>query len=291
MAMNAIDDSALSAFAVPGWEAQARQFISLVTVLASSAPTSQVHGIEREIQSLQRETSGWLISFYSLAQDDPHVRFYGALTLTIKINTQWETLSSIENGPAIILHSLRSRYVQLTNSHDHALVLRKLASSLAAYCLQPASEWDLPVRDLLARFAQSCGSSEVEEGPVAEIWPQIGTLTATALRSLLWFSSTWIEEVVKFDAKTMAGAKVYERAARNSQDAWHLVHALIESVHRRSGTANIRSHENHNVVANISNEDLIGLAKESISTALVRRKPSLMKVSLLTGIIGLDKSS
>ena len=50
---------------------------------------SQVRDLEKQIQLLQREKSGWRTGFELLRNDDPLMRFYGALTLTIKINADW----------------------------------------------------------------------------------------------------------------------------------------------------------------------------------------------------------
>ena len=283
MATHEIDDNALRAFAVPGWEEKASQFADLVTQLAKSSNSSLVPELEKQIQHLQREESAWLIGFYALTHDDPHVRFYGALTLTVKINTQWDSLERVERGPAIILNALSFRYLQLTNVNDHALVLRKLASSLSAYCLQPSAEWCFPVRDLLARFAESCGNQDIGEGTAAERWPRIRTLTPAALRSLLVFCSTWIEEVVKFDFKTLAGSKVYDRAARNAEDVWFLVRCLMESVQKRSGISPGSFHAN-DVLGHVSEEDVVVLARETISTALSWTKAG----DLLTNVEAAD---
>jgi hypothetical protein len=49
----------------------------------------EIREIERRIQNLQREFSGWRLGVDLLGNEDPLVRFYGALTLTIKINADW----------------------------------------------------------------------------------------------------------------------------------------------------------------------------------------------------------
>jgi hypothetical protein len=50
---------------------------------------SEIQEIEGRIQSLQRESSGWSVGLDLLAHEQPIVRFYGALTLTVKINADW----------------------------------------------------------------------------------------------------------------------------------------------------------------------------------------------------------
>jgi hypothetical protein len=56
---------------------------------------SDVREIERRIQSLQREYSGWSVGVDLLANESPLVRFYGALTLIIKINADWFVAQSM----------------------------------------------------------------------------------------------------------------------------------------------------------------------------------------------------
>lgn len=45
--------------------------------------------IQREIQKLQRQPSAWQAGIDLLNHPEPVMRFYGALTLTIKINADW----------------------------------------------------------------------------------------------------------------------------------------------------------------------------------------------------------
>jgi hypothetical protein len=49
----------------------------------------QIHEIQRQLQVLQRESSAWQTSLNFLQNEDAIIRFYGALTLTIKINADW----------------------------------------------------------------------------------------------------------------------------------------------------------------------------------------------------------
>jgi hypothetical protein len=50
---------------------------------------AQIHEIQKQLQTLQRETSAWQTALDFLQNTDAIIRFYGALTLTIKINADW----------------------------------------------------------------------------------------------------------------------------------------------------------------------------------------------------------
>lgn len=45
--------------------------------------------IQRQIQHLQREPSAWQTGLDFLEHPDAILRFYGALTLTVKVNADW----------------------------------------------------------------------------------------------------------------------------------------------------------------------------------------------------------
>src|SRR5947209_20574673 len=65
------------------------QLIKQLNNQSNRPSPDEVREIERRIQNLQREFSGWRLGVDLLSNEDPLVRFYGALTLTIKINADW----------------------------------------------------------------------------------------------------------------------------------------------------------------------------------------------------------
>ena len=56
---------------------------------ATQSSPGRIHDLQREIQLLQREKSAWQTGLDFLHNEQEIIRFYGALTLTIKINTHW----------------------------------------------------------------------------------------------------------------------------------------------------------------------------------------------------------
>lgn len=55
----------------------------------NQAAPERIYDIQRQIQRLQRERSAWQGGLDLLRHDEAIIRFYGALTLTIKINADW----------------------------------------------------------------------------------------------------------------------------------------------------------------------------------------------------------
>ena len=56
--------------------------------LNQSSP-ERINEVQKQIQLLQREKSAWQLGLDLLNHGEATVRFYGALTLTIKINADW----------------------------------------------------------------------------------------------------------------------------------------------------------------------------------------------------------
>lgn len=181
---------------------------------------SEIQEIEAKIQRLQREPSGWSVGLDLLANEQAVVRFYGALTLTVKINADWFVVSSrilvyhpltkylrdrdnFANDETLreqLQRQLIRRYAVLTNAPDVAFVLRKLCSTLATYFAQPTTDWRLPIRDVLAsifghgtpeqlRHIVELGTSEFNM-----LLPSMKTITYDQLRAILWLSLSLIED-------------------------------------------------------------------------------------------------
>ncbi len=55
----------------------------------NQAAPERINEIQRQIQRLQRDKSAWQGGLDLLQHYEAIIRFYGALTLTIKINADW----------------------------------------------------------------------------------------------------------------------------------------------------------------------------------------------------------
>lgn len=61
----------------------------LVQRLYLPGPSGQIAQIQETLQKLQRSPEGWQLADALLESNDEHVRFFGALTFTIKLNADW----------------------------------------------------------------------------------------------------------------------------------------------------------------------------------------------------------
>jgi len=63
--------------------------IQLVQRLYQPGTPQEVTQIQQTLQNIQRSREGWALADALLQSHDDKVRFFGALTFTIKINTDW----------------------------------------------------------------------------------------------------------------------------------------------------------------------------------------------------------
>lgn len=135
----------------------------------------------------------------------------GPVGQLIKCIRDKDNFTKDENLRQQLQQQLVRRYAVLTNVPDTAFVLRKLCSTLAAYFAQPTTEWQLPVRDVLALlFAH--GSPEqlqqiVELGAseIDSLVPPMKTITYEQLRGILWLSLSLVEDVLRNEPRGIAG--------------------------------------------------------------------------------------
>lgn len=62
--------------------------IDIVRLIATPQSSSQVHDLSEELQAIQASPEGWQVADDMLKHEDFHVRFYGALTMQIKLNKE-----------------------------------------------------------------------------------------------------------------------------------------------------------------------------------------------------------
>ncbi|KZF19191.1 ARM repeat-containing protein [Xylona heveae TC161] len=151
--------------------------------------------IQETLQKLQRSPEGWILADKLLESNDEKVRFFGALTFTVKLNADWDSLSEHDVQP--LLARLISWLVRLVSRNESALVVRKLCSTLVAFFLRPSVSWTRCLRHLVCSI--SAGDAILEDAldqypPTPEL---LQRLSLQQIVAILWFSSTLAEEAGK----------------------------------------------------------------------------------------------
>ena len=163
-------------------------------------PGADVARINAILTSYQRSPQGWQYADKLLESKEETARFFGALTFTVKINTDWNTLSA--EDAATLLDRLLTWLIRLVLAGEGPLVIRKLCSSLVAYFLRPSISWDRCLRHLLCCLVAE-GVVNHEDLPRygPSIW-LMAALNDIQLKTLLWLSTSLVEEVGKTNSNS-----------------------------------------------------------------------------------------
>lgn len=111
----------------------------LVKRLYQPGPPPLTHRLQEELQKLQQSTEGWRLADILLGSDDNNVRFFGALTFYVKVNSAWESLT--EDDASFLLDRLIAWLITSVSRDDPGSVVRKMCSTLALLFLRRADAW------------------------------------------------------------------------------------------------------------------------------------------------------
>ena len=164
-------------------------------IQALYTPGADVARIQDVLQRYQRSYQGWAFADELFKSQDPQVRFFGALTFIIKINNDWDTLR--EGDADSLLERLLEWLLRLVKQGEGPLVLRKLCSALVAYLLRPSVTWDCCVKQLICSFSLDAVVSQQNLASCQTVHEALGKLTKLQVKTVLWFSETFIQEISK----------------------------------------------------------------------------------------------
>ncbi|KAF2788585.1 hypothetical protein K505DRAFT_255178 [Melanomma pulvis-pyrius CBS 109.77] len=168
------------------------QIEGLVKSLYDPGHAKKIPETEATLRVLQRSPQGWEIGDALLHSSDENVRFFGALTFTVKLNADSASLN--EHDAQQILYKL----IQHLISHPSSSVsTRKLCSTLALYCSKPVSTWNQCLRSLAVSFAQRQPILDNALDEYASIWDILPILTDEQLHVLLEFAMSMADEMKK----------------------------------------------------------------------------------------------
>ncbi|KAK5121938.1 hypothetical protein LTR85_004510 [Meristemomyces frigidus] len=177
--------------------------------------------INDQLQQLQLSAQGWQIADALLASSDRNVRFFAALTFTVKLNNDGATLDA-ETAQSVQIR-LISWLVRLVRDGESALVTKKLCSTLTTYYLRSPVLWKRP----LLHIASSMQSGDT----LPEASFEMGRAMVDALHGLsndqivvlLWFSGTLADEVGRMENNTPGHAQLHTQMEVIVQDASTLI--------------------------------------------------------------------
>ncbi|KAH7349545.1 armadillo-type protein [Plectosphaerella cucumerina] len=194
--------------------ATAGEVIPLILALYEPSQPEAVKQIQETLHHVQKSPAAWGVARDLFGYEDDKVRFFAALTIIVKLNTESETL---QQGDALellanLLGWLRTSLVNGAGT----MVVRKLTSALVTFFLHFPSLWRHCVQDLCAALSPGNTRPPVQGSTGLD---RLGVLDSHRLRVILWFSSALVEEVGKIDSNTDTHTGIYEATITNLPDA------------------------------------------------------------------------
>ncbi|GAB7347732.1 hypothetical protein MBLNU459_g5284t1 [Dothideomycetes sp. NU459] len=171
----------------------AERAIELVRRLNDPQWTTSAHQVSQDLQQIQLSPQGWEAANAMLADEDTSVKFYGALTLQIKLNKEGNSLDS--QAADELINRILSWFIRLTCQGGRKLILDKLCSTLATYFIQSPTPWTKALRQVVC----SLYAEDVIASTALESYPDttqvIAQLSPPKLLVALRFCQVLAEDV------------------------------------------------------------------------------------------------
>ena len=181
-----------------------------------------VKQISDALLQLQRSDQGWQIADYLLHSGDQNVRFFGALTYTIKIN---QTPSLSKEQAEELLEKLLIWIKSLVSLDEKPLVIKKVCSTLATLYLRDDVPWTLSICHLMYCFCQP-GNEVVAEQRASESWNDSvfpSSMNPVQIETTLEFAAILADEASKMDSTSSKPRNYHLRLRANLPH----IHALL----------------------------------------------------------------
>ncbi|KAI1431402.1 armadillo-type protein [Xylaria sp. CBS 124048] len=204
----------------------------LINELYRPNPPEKVARLQEVLQSLQKSPQGWQLAQGLLARHGDNIKFFGALTIIVKLNT--ERLS--DDDALSVLENLITWLLRALSDGSGPIVIRKLCSALVTYYIHYSHTWLRCVRHLIHCLNRNAAvpTEEVADGlPLAQVIEGLDTqkfLAATC------FAAYLAEEIEKVDTKSTKYIGLHERVLDNGNDVTVLMSSALSP---RNGVSSV----------------------------------------------------
>ena len=112
------------------------EVVALIEELYSPHPKHDVNQIQQSLQSIQKSEQGFHLANELLSDDkySANVKYFGALTLTVQLNTwgenDYETLWNVFRSNLLYLTKFSTLYVSNPNMYGQSLIIIKKLMSI-----------------------------------------------------------------------------------------------------------------------------------------------------------------
>lgn len=198
--------------------------IQLVQRLYQPGSPASIVKVQEILQQVQRSADGWTLANALLGNPDQQVQFFGALTFTVKLNSDWESLA--EADVFFLLDTLINWIVRSVAEGATALVIKKLCSTLAVFFIRFPDKWIHCIRHLICCL---CGHrvspNDIDSCPSTTVLLEKASSAQKIVA--LWFCTIFLEEVSKLDSKNIKNQHYRDKVSINAREAVLLIaHAI-----------------------------------------------------------------
>ncbi|OLN81517.1 Importin beta-like protein [Colletotrichum chlorophyti] len=195
---------------------------ALVLALYQPAPPETIARIQETLHHMQRTPSGWWIARDLLAHADDKVKFFGALTLIVKLNTERQAFQTAHDIRKL-LQNLVGWFVKSLDNGSSAMVVRKLSSALVTFFLCFPVQWTFCIRHICCSLSEGIFVPQERVSESINLSDFLHTLHPRKLQAALWFSGTLVDEAAKVEMNSAKHMGLYESLIRNVPDALSLI--------------------------------------------------------------------
>ncbi|KAJ2895920.1 hypothetical protein MKZ38_006038 [Zalerion maritima] len=186
------------------------------TLYSPGQNPARLSQIQEILQSLQKSAGGWKLAAGLLANQDDKIRFFGALTIVVKLNNESSTLST--QDAVEILQMLIEWLITALDQGSGAMALKKLCSALVTYFIHFSTSWHFCVRHLIYCLAEHKAASIKDIDGAPKTNEILGTLSPRAIQVALWFAGSLVEDANKTDINSPKYIPLHGRIVDNMPD-------------------------------------------------------------------------
>ncbi|RDW70210.1 putative importin 13 protein [Coleophoma crateriformis] len=198
-----------------------REVEELILQLYQPGSPQRVGKIQETLQSLQRSSDGWQLANSLLGNADEKVRFFGALTFIVKLNTDSKSLT--EEEARGLLQNLINWLIQSLEAPGGPLVVKKLCSVLVAYFMHFSESWTQCVKHIILSLSANNGVPYDAVDSALDTANLMEGLSDAKLLAIFWFSTALVEEVGKTDSASMKQNQFHRHLLPNIADIVNLL--------------------------------------------------------------------
>ncbi|KAI2471692.1 ARM repeat-containing protein [Annulohypoxylon bovei var. microspora] len=170
--------------------------------------------IQETLQNLQKSARGWQLADGFLSRPNDNVKFFGALTFTVKLNT--ESLS--DEDAVSVLNKLISFLITSLRDGTAGFVVKKLCNTLVTYFIHYSHTWSRCIRHL--SYSLENRTSVPIDG-IDDSSPLEGVVQSLEIENfyaVTWFARFLANEAEKIDHKSTKYIPLHRRLLDNAGD-------------------------------------------------------------------------